>query len=478
MKTILPVLIGLIAFFTRVVCAGTGTVTFDFNTTVRYGSPFVFGGCKYPDKAQQDDFYPKLKESGITFLRADFYFQLIIPTNKCASVADYKNNVNGIQNPDKWEYGHLFWIDSSRKYGFKTFIVTVYTPPWLSCSGNYKGVPKDWPIWEDIVKKVYSRYKMRVDWVETWNEVEYWCDLTGSPYTNKEDFLADHFYHTVKAIREAGGTIPTGGFAFAEDHTEMFKSVLQKLVAKYGRVWTEANFNFYSVHHYGSEPGTMNWRDIWGAFQAAGLSPNKGVFVDEWNYTTDWGRRPGELYNAKAIGYVGKSLASFIKNGVNAAYYSMYPSDTPVQDMDGGITLHAFYTTNGNTTPLPQSYPFKILSNRLGLGKGAFLVKAVSNQKVVDACCAVNSDGQNVAFIANYSDSPTAVNVTFKGLSGSQVRLTDYYANTWDPNCNAYQTTTNVVIKGQFSYVNNMPANTCVGLVLSPVATETPAGQN
>jgi hypothetical protein len=235
MKTILPVLIGLIAFFTRVVCAGTGTVTFDFNTTVRYGSPFVFGGCKYPDKVQQDDFYPKLKESGITFLRADFYFQLIIPTNKCASVADYKNNVNGIQNPDKWEYGHLFWIDSSRKYGFKTFIVTVYTPPWLSCSGNYKGVPKDWSIWEDIVKKVYSRYKMRVDWVETWNEIEYWCDLTGSPYTNKEDFLADHFYHTVKAIREAGGTIPTGGFAFAEDHTEMFKSVLQKL----GRIESE-----------------------------------------------------------------------------------------------------------------------------------------------------------------------------------------------------------------------------------------------
>jgi hypothetical protein len=448
--------------------ADTGTVTFDFNTTVRLGSPYVFGGCKFAMPGQQDKVYPKLKDAGITFLRADFYFQLIIPASKCASVDDYKNNVNGIQNPDNWDYGHLYWIDDSQKYGFKTFITTTYTPTWLSCSGNERGVPRDWDVWEDIVKKVYTRYKSRVDWIETWNEIEYWGDLTGSPYTSKEDYLADNFYHTVKAIREAGGTIPTGGFAFADDSTGMLQDILKILVAKYGRAWTDANFNFYSVHHYNGDPGNINWSDIMGAFQQAGLSPDKGVFVDEWNYTTDWGRRPGELYNAKAIGYVGKSLASFINHGVNAAYYSLYPSDTPVQDMDGAKTLLAFYTTNADVTPLPQSYPFKILSNRLGLGKGIYAVKKISDQTVIDACCAINAAGEKVAFIANYHDSPNTVNITIRGLPGNRVKITDFYANTWDPSCNAYKTITNMVVNGQASHVINMPANTCVGLILAP----------
>jgi hypothetical protein len=451
--------------------AAVGTVTFDFNTTVRDGSPYVFGGCKFPMKAQQDDFYPKLKDAGITFLRADFYFEVIIPASKCASLEDYKKNVNGIQNPDKWDYSHLYWIDNSRKYGFKTFISATYTPTWLSCSGTYKGVPKDWNVWEDIVRKVYTRYKGRVDWIETWNEVEYWGDLTGSPYTSKEDYLADNFYHTVKAIREAGGTIPTGGFAFAWDHPDMLQNVLKRLVEKYGKAWTEANFNFYSAHHYGGDVGSVNLRDIYSAFQGAGLNPNKGVFIDEWNYTTDWGRRSGELYNAKAIGYTGKTLANFIKNGVNAAYFSLYPSEAQLSDTiyeDGGTTMLAFYTTNGSSgTPLPQSYPFKILSNRLGLGQGVYSVKAVADQTVIDACCAVNSKGQKVAFIANYYDSSNKVKITFKGLPGNRVYITDYYANTWDPSCAAYHVTPMDVTNGQASHLIDMPANTCVGFVLA-----------
>ncbi len=71
----------------------------------------------------------------------------------------------------------------------KTFVSATYTPTWLSCSGTYRGVPKDWSIWEDIVGKVYARYKTRVDWLEAWNEIENWHDLRGSPYTNQDDFL-------------------------------------------------------------------------------------------------------------------------------------------------------------------------------------------------------------------------------------------------------------------------------------------------
>src|SRR5580658_9896327 len=101
--------------------AATGTVTLDYSKTIGTGTPFVFGLCKFPMKAQQDDIYPKLIDAGITYLKADFYFEVIIPASKCASVDDYKNNVNGIQDPNNWDYRHLYWIDASRSYGLKTF---------------------------------------------------------------------------------------------------------------------------------------------------------------------------------------------------------------------------------------------------------------------------------------------------------------------------------------------------------------------
>jgi hypothetical protein len=456
--------------------ADVGTVTLDFGITTGSGTPMLFGGCKFPMQQQAADMYPKLKDAGITFLRADFYFEWIIPASKCPSVEAYRQNVGGIQDPSKWSYDHLFWIDSAKSNGMETFVSATYTPTWLSYSGTYRGVPKDWAIWEDIVGKVYSRYRTKVDWVEPWNEIEYWGDLTGSPYTNREDFLVDYYYHTVHAIRSAGGTIPTGGFAFAYDEPVMFQKVLRKLVAKYGLSWTDKNFNFYSVHHYGSDPGNVDTSGIRAALQAAGLKPNRPIFVDEWNYTTDWGGHANELYGPKAIGYVGKAMTRFIKDGVNAAYFCLYPSQTLLTNTiyeDGGMTTLSFYAASNNVgTLLPQAYPFKILSKWLGLGKGAFVVKDVYNQTVIDSCAVENSEGEKVAFIANYYDYPNQVNITIKGLAAGHVAITEYWAAAWDPADSAYKTVTNSVSNGQTTCFVDMPANTCVGLLINEVPIE------
>jgi hypothetical protein len=450
--------------------AGTGTVTLDYSQTTGFGTPMVFGLCKYPLKAQDDDIYPKLVDAGITYVKADFYFEVIVPPEKCASVEAYKNNVNDIQNPYTWNFNHLYWIDDARHHGLKIFMSATYVPPWLSWSGTFKGVPKDWDVWEDIVRKVLARYRYRVDWIDIWNEIEYWHDLDGSPYNNQEDFLVDYFYHTVRAIRAAGVTVPTGGFAFAYDEPDMFHNVLQKMVAKYGRDWVDRNFNFFSVHHYGNDPGHINRDQIRAAFIDAGLNPNRPIFVDEWNYTTDCCREDGELYNARAIGYVGQTLADFIKCGVNAAYYSAYPRHYVLEG--GDTTTLAFYTVNTNQTTgtlLPQSSPYKILSHRLGLGQGRFVVKSVSDQTTIDACAAINSDGEKVGFIVNYRDQSNRIKITLKGLTGSRVAITDYYGNTWDPVCPLYKTITKAVnTNGVAIFSVNLQPNTCVGFTLAP----------
>jgi hypothetical protein len=296
--------------------------------------------------------------------------------------------------------------------------------------------------------------------------------LAGSPYDNKEDFLVDYYYHTVKAVRDAGGRVPTGGLSFGWDEPGMFGSHLWKLVEIYGQAWTDRNFNFYSVHHYHADPGDINVGDIRAAFWNAGLNGNRLVLVDEWNYTTDWSRGADVLGAVKAIGYAGKSLAKFVKAGVNATYLSAYPRQSLLADTvyeDGGTIGLSFFTATG--TLLPQSYPFKILSNRLGLGREIFSVRGVSHQTVIDACAAMNSVGQKVAFIANDYDSPNTVNVTIKALPASQVAITEYWADSWNPACVAYKTMTKYVARDRSDHVINLLPETCVGLVFASIPT-------
>jgi hypothetical protein len=99
-------ILGLLLVVAGVAGAATGTVTFDFTKATGFETPFLFGGCHSPLKAQEADVYPKLMNSGKVYVKADLYFEKIIPASKCASVEDYRNNVNGIQDPNTWDYSH------------------------------------------------------------------------------------------------------------------------------------------------------------------------------------------------------------------------------------------------------------------------------------------------------------------------------------------------------------------------------------
>ncbi|MGH7978281.1 MAG: LamG-like jellyroll fold domain-containing protein [Limisphaerales bacterium] len=449
-----------------------GTVTVDFNTTTVTGSPYVFGGTGYPLKAQEHDMYPKLLEAGITSIRSHYYLEEVIPSRLCASVDDYENNVNNIRDPANWDYAHLYWMDAAKRHGLRTMMLVDYCPPWLSWSGTEFGVPGDWRVWEDIVRKVYSRYRSKTDWIEIWNEPNYgYLNIKGSPYANREDALVDIWYHTETAIRSVNPKAITGGFALAWEDMTTFQDVLGKAIAKYGTDWVNTNLNFISWHEYSGNPGGPDPQAMRGALAGWGLNPDKPIFVDEWN-RLKWSAPEENPLAAEEIGFVGRALTKFIQSGVAANYFSLYPYSDPLTKtgFEGERRPNrpdSFYTVNpdGRTGKLMlRTSPFRVLSRDLALGGGYYAVKQISDERGVDACAAVNSVGQKVVFIANYSGAPDATSITLKGLRGDRARIVEYWAA--DPDNHACVTNTIAVDKGTGVASVTLNAQTCVGLIV------------
>jgi hypothetical protein len=440
--------------------AGNGTVTVDFDTTTNTGSPYVFGGTGYPKQAEQDDIYPKLLAAGITSIRGDYSLEKIIPL--CASVDDYNNNVNNIQDPTNWDFDHLYWIDAAKTHGLRTMLQIDYCPPWLSCNGKKSGVPSDWSVWEDIVRKVYTRYRSKTDWIELWNEPDWGTlDIKGSPYANREDAVVDLWYHTENAIRSVNPNAITGGLTLSWNNVDTMQSIVSKAIAKYGTDWANSNLNFISWHEYSGSPGATDPGAMRGILAGWGLNPDKPIFITEWNHL-HWDPKEDGPQAVEEVGFVGRALARFIESGVAANYFSLYPYNGPQSN-----PLESFYSVNpdGRTGKLSlRSWPFRVLSNDLGLGKGYYAVKQISNQQVIGACAAVNSKGQKVVFIANYYDHPNTATVTLEGLSGNAARIVEYWAAS--PDSDACVTNAIAVDKGTGVYSLSMKPQTCVGLIV------------
>jgi hypothetical protein len=452
--------------------ASTGSVTVNLNNTTLQGTPQLFGGTKFPQQAQAADVLPKMAAAGVNRIRTDMYLEHVLPTT---TVAGYLANTNDVQDPATWNWTTLWGMDQARAKGIKTMFIVDYTPAWLSYSGTRTGVPDNWTVWEDIVKKVYEKYASDVGWIEVWNEPDSTStalDLAGSPYTSEEAALADIYYHTVQAIRSAGSTVPIGGFAFANNETGSLQTILSDLVAAYGQVWVDQNFDFYSFHNYGSNPGgSFDAGAIRSIFTANGLSASTPIYVDEYNITANWQGTEPELYTDAAVGYIGKTLAKFVQQGVGGDYFSFYPYDYTLSNTvyeDGDQTSLAFYYVTGNGTTgtlFSQANPMRILSLDLGLGDGTYAVKSVSTS-VVDAAAAVNAAGHSVVFLANYYDYSNTVNLVINGVPGTSDQVVEYLGTGTSTGASPTSTTSMPVSSGTLSTTLTMPAYSVIGLDL------------
>ncbi|OAS18030.1 hypothetical protein A8708_28905 [Paenibacillus oryzisoli] len=452
-----------------------GTVTFNYKTaTNSSGSPLLFGGSNEPSPEHNSNVYPKLKGAAFKYQRGTIHMDTLLPSN--ITLADYKNNVNNVQDPNTWDWTGLQWVDFAKANGITTMLNMFYAPPWLTYSGNAKGVPKDWSVYQDIIKKIITKYGSKLDYVEPLNEpmTSNMLSRSGSPYTSQQTAAKDIYYYTVKAIRAVNTTVQVGGDG---DDKQGGDFGALGTILRDTRL-SSTDIQFVSYHAYSSDPvaksqiGAMN--TLLSNSGRAGLP----IFIDEWNYTYVGDTTDPHVVGNQAATFVGTTLMKFMlqPSVKGAAFMSFLPTNvvlSPYEDCPSCVIKQGLYTWNNNTaTLMSQTNAFRLLSSSMKLGAGTFKAYTATYAGVVDtAVGAINSAGNVVGTMVNDTSSAKTVNVNFTNINASNGTrtVTVYIASSTNTGSTATQTFTNVPLtSGNLSISNvSIPAYSVAGIIIN-----------
>jgi len=418
------------------ISTGPINVKVDFASQIAIGSPLIFGGVHSPNLDQQDA-WDKLEEVGVTVIRRGIFIENEMPGN--ITLEDYKNNVNDIQNPQKWNLKKINITNenyqNAQKKGMKVMAIFAYAPAWLTYSGTTHGVPKDWDVYEDIIKKIYKLHKDNIDYIEVWNEptLKTFLDLTNSQISREEAYK-QIYYHAYHAIREAqqelneNKNIPIGG---SVGHDPNDTSILEALLKD---PQTKDLLDFVSYHNYEHlpEPSWLHYQKILSKYK----KEQTPIFLTEWNYRGDEESNQDFRSGNRALTYTADKFVEFLKMGLKMAnYYVMLDGNRPKIINDD--PSFAFYKwANGKAELLPQAKTWRLLSNTLGLGKGeSKVVEATFGRNTsLSAIGFVNSRNEEGFIFVNKEDSINSVNIEIQNIAQrfpylGKIPLYVYYAS-------------------------------------------------
>lgn len=437
----------------------------DFSISNGLGHPAIFGEGGAPDDATTAT---NIMNQGFTLTRTGCDMNWLLGDPAKITLSDYKNDVNGIRtDASKVWLSNARELSNYRSQGNK-FIVTIgYIPTWLSYNPNsVNGVPKDWPVFEEIVQKVYLKYKAynSLAYVEIWNEpTGQFLDLTGSPYKTRLSAYRDIYYHTARAIRAIDTEIPLGG-PTAGDSKAWCIAWADSMLSD-NRIAKDVNF--LSYHLYDKSAGT-DPADIanWQAVAARHGRVDMPVLITEYNYSYDLGVITMNNESTDAISYIGKRLTDFYTSHLYAAsIYSMFQYSSTNkwrQDMCGIFE---------NGTLMPKVRTFYLMSKILGLGSGVSALRQIhytANKSITNAGCAITSGHQKVIWLVNDTKTPDSLSVGIKGLSLS----TQYVASVWEASAannaqserQSIKFLTDITGNGQLKF--NIAAKSVTGIII------------
>jgi len=436
-----------------------GNIIVNYGNQIAIGSPRIFGGTQCP-RPDHTDAWDKESQVGVTMLRQDWFLNDLLPNS---SVEDYKNNVNNIQDPSTWPFGNVQWIadhfTNAQSRGMELMAIVDYAPHWLTYSGTQYGVPKDWWVWEDIVKKAYlyfrNQYGIEFDYIEVWNEPSaQFLDVTNSGMTRAEAYKAI-YYHTWQAIREVDPRIPIGGPAdYAPYETEVLEAMLQD-----GNI--NDKIDFVSYHYYDDAADWMVGdgspeRFIDHVLQAYGRE-DMPVMLSEYNGSCCGIGRVNST--DESISYIGDKFVWFLKRGFLAANYFSLTAYCGAQG-------ECYYDwIDGQAQLKPQARTWRLASKKLGLGTGPSKVMETTHSNSISAVGATNSSNERVVLIANDQSGTKIVTVTLQnlGMSG-QVEVEVYLASSTNDATQPVISDVRTVQDGTLSLVIDMPAWSVAGI--------------
>lgn len=429
-------------------------ISFQFDSKIANGSPLVFGGAQHPDLAH-DDAWDLIANAGFTSTRTDWFIEEILPKN--ITLQDYIDNVNDVQNPAKWNRDWIYLTNQfnkkSQDRGMKVIGILDYMPAWLTHSGTKYGVPKDWGVYKDIVKKVYREHRGRVDYVEIWNEpsMSVFLNVTNSGL-NKYEAYNKIFQTAAQAIHEVDTEINDGKIMKiigpANDYpydVEMLKAVVLDPVSL-------EHVDAVSYHNYGhSEPSKNSYQSILNGIG----KPDTPIFITEWNYSHNMS--VPNPYNTGALGisYTGAKLVNFLKQGIGGANYFLLNQAST--EGYAGIYLRV----NGGSRLLPQARSWQVLSKTLGLGAGTSEIFAADNVAGLVSAGFSNVGGNKGIIMVNTTDTVKTMQVTLPNAGFVPSAFKVYYANLTTDG----KTLVSRIPYNETGTIVDVPAHTVVGIL-------------
>lgn len=449
-------------------------ITINFaDNPVSTGSFLIFGGSHAPDPSQEDA-WEKIASAGVTSIRKDFFIDRALPTN--ITLEDYKHNKDNIQNVANWNMEEINAVAKMYKkakvMGMKVFGIVTYAPSWLTYSHTIYGVPKDWDIYEDLVKKTYRIYRDNLDYVEIWNEpnFDYFLNLANSNMSREEAYERI-YYHAAKAIREVDAEINDGkqvslGGPVSYNPTDT--SILETILASDR---TKKYVDFISYHNYDKEHLK---EPSWGPYKSALAKYHREdlpIFITEWNYDPNsQGISPLNTSNL-AIPYTGNKFVDFLKMGLaGASYHVLEPLDLSLPN--GGEGHMGFYRwKNGKAELLPQAKTWRLMSKDMGLGNGDSTVilpeeNNLQKDNQINIIGFTNVKKQQGVVLVNNSASSSAVNLHLNNINQEKyVKLQVYNASS-DNNAQTHVYSRVLEVENNsFKFPVYLPDHAVVGVV-------------
>ena len=438
----------------------------DFTNQIATGSPLVFGGVQVPYLAHQDA-WNLIAGAGVTMIRRAIALEDELPRN--ITVDDYRNNKNNVQSTSVWNNTKISETNTAytnlRQRGIKVMAIFAYSPAWLTYSGTVFGVPKDWGVYEDIVKKSYRLHRPYLDMIEVWNEpdLSMFLNLTGSGLTRKEAY-AQIFEHSVNAILSVnaetrdGRKIPILAPSGSNPtNTEIIDFLLTKPVSKY--------VDGVSVHSYGvDEPSWTRYLTVMKKYGKGSLP----IYVTEWNKTSSYIRGNEYVSGNIAIPYTGKKLVQFLKYGAAGANYFSTTLHDPLSTSMYVNSFGFYKRTNNVSTLLPQGRTWQLLSRSVGLGYGASRVYKTYQPILIEAMGFTNSKSEPGLAIVNGNTTGLTVRVSLQNLRLPKGTTAKVYiaSGTYDAKA-PYCTQDSLTDLSNPSFMVTAPAQSVVGITFT-----------
>lgn len=410
-------------------------LTVDYSQQIGTGNPEVFGGAHGP-RLQDTEAWDMLKKMGVTTLKRDINFQYEAPLK--TTVDDYiKNNLSN-QNTDSFNLDRINETrkiyKNARERGIKTMAVTAFMPTWLSLNGKNNGLPKDWNVYEDIVRKIYKIHRPYLDYIEISNEPDLntFLSTEGTTLSRQEAYL-QLFLHTSKAIRQVdqemndGKKMKIGGGITSEPNQPSYLEALLKN--------TEAknNLQFVSYHTYGhEEPTSARTKTVLKKYGAEKLP----IFISEWNKSSSTSEYNPFHNSEPAITYTGGKFIDFLNEGYGGAnYFTLSNSDKSRPNTVFSV-FGIYENKDGKTKPFPQTKTWTVLSmnSRLGRGLSTIYRTAYDTDTKLKVVAFKNVDKTPGLAISNPTTTAYSVTVTLNNLDlPNEIKMLAYEASSnWD----------------------------------------------